>query len=225
MDTETASTTWKDVLAAEKQKPYFQAILKFLDEQRAQGKTIYPAKPDIFNAIKYTPYEEVRVVIIGQDPYHGPKQAHGLSFSVRKGVAPPPSLQNIFKELHEDLSIPIPTHGCLESWAKHGVLLLNSVLTVEAGQAGSHANIGWQQFTDKIITSLNEHPKGIVFLLWGAYAQRKADLIDRSKHQVLMAAHPSPFSAHKGFLGCRHFSKANELLKQMGREEIDWHLD
>lgn len=222
MDTTTAS--WSTYLAKEKKKPYFLEIIAFLEKEKAQRKMIYPPQKDIFNAIKLTPYDAVKVVIIGQDPYHGPNQAHGLCFSVQKGCRPPPSLQNIFKELSADLNIPIPEHGCLEGWAKQGVLLLNTVLTVEASKAHSHAKIGWETFTDKIIETLNAHPKGIVFLLWGSHAQRKAEHIDTQKHRILTAAHPSPLSAHRGFLGCRHFSKANQLLKALGRTPIDWQL-
>jgi uracil-DNA glycosylase len=214
---------WQNVFE-EKKSAYFQKILDFLKSERAKEKKIYPPHPDIFNAFKYTPYEDVRVVILGQDPYHGEGQAHGLCFSVRPGVTPPPSLKNIFKELHDDLGIKIPNHGCLENWAKQGVLLLNSVLTVEASKPGSHANIGWQQFTDKVIETLNHHPTPIVFLLWGAYAQRKGHTINREKHLVLEAAHPSPFSAHRGFLGCKHFSKANAFLRAHHRNEINWDL-
>lgn len=221
----TETITWADVLAGEKELDYFKGIMQFLQEQRRAGKTVYPAKEDIFNAIKFTPYADVKVVIIGQDPYHGPNQAHGLSFSVRHGITPPPSLKNIFKELHEDLGIEIPSHGCLEGWAKQGVLLLNAVLTVEAGQPSSHANVGWQHFTDRIIEVLNDHPQRIVYLLWGAYAQRKGQLIDDKHHHVLTAAHPSPFSAHNGFFGCRHFSQANNFLKEHHRGEIDWNLE
>lgn len=220
----TEALTWKTLLGDEKQKPYFQAILNFLKTERAAGKIIYPAQEDIFNALKFTPYENVKVVILGQDPYHGPNQAHGLSFSVRPGVPPPPSLLNIFKELQSDLGIPKPSHGCLEKWAQQGVLLLNAVLTVEADKPQSHAHIGWQQFTDKIIASLNEHPEGIVFLLWGSHAQQKTQLISNLRHKILKAPHPSPLSASRGFLGCKHFSQANQLLTQMGREPIDWQL-
>jgi uracil-DNA glycosylase len=216
--------TWKTILGDEKQKPYFQAILNFIKTERAAGKIIYPAQEDIFNALKFTPFENVKVVILGQDPYHGPNQAHGLAFSVRPGVPPPPSLQNIFKELQADLGIAKPTHGCLEKWAQQGVLLLNAVLTVEADKPQSHAHIGWQRFTDQVITSLNEHPQGIVFLLWGAYAQQKSQLITNLRHRTLKAPHPSPLSASRGFLGCRHFSQANQLLQQLGREPIDWQL-
>lgn len=215
---------WQDVLAEEKKAPYFRKILDFIKAERAKGKKIYPSQADLFNAFKFTPFSEVRVVILGQDPYHGLNQAHGLCFSVRPGVLPPPSLRNIFQELHKDLGLKIPSHGCLESWAKQGVLLLNSVLSVEASNPGSHAHIGWQQFTDCVIESLNRQQKPIVFLLWGAYAQRKGQHINREKHLVLEAAHPSPFSAHRGFLGCQHFSKANAFLRQHHRGQIDWSL-
>ncbi len=216
--------TWSSVLADEKKQPYFQNILDFLSKQRKQGKIIYPQQSEIFNALKLTPFANIKVVIIGQDPYHGPDQAHGLCFSVNHGVATPPSLQNIYKELHSDLGLPIPNHGCLTPWAKQGVLLLNAVLTVQERTPQSHAHIGWQTFTDKIISSLNQHPQGIVFLLWGSYAQKKAELIDTSKHKILMTTHPSPFSAHRGFLGCQHFSKTNQGLMAMGREPVDWEL-
>ncbi len=221
----TDTLTWQSVLGEEKEKPYFQAILDFVKKERQMGKIIYPAQKDIFNALKLTSYEAVKVVILGQDPYHGPNQAHGLSFSVRPGVPFPPSLQNIFKELHEDLGIKKPTNGCLEKWAEQGVLLLNAALTVEAGKPQSHANIGWHRFTDAVISSLNQHPEGVVFLLWGAYAQQKSQLINNLRHKILKAPHPSPLSANRGFLGCRHFSKANALLKEMSRSEIDWSLD
>ena len=219
------TVTWKTVLGKEKQKPYFQNILDFVKNERKVGKVIYPSQKDIFNALKLTPYEAVKVVILGQDPYHGPNQAHGLSFSVRSGVNLPPSLKNIFKELHSYLNIPIPSQGSLEKWAKQGVLLLNAALTVEAAKPQSHAYIGWHRFTDHVIASLNDHAKGIIFLLWGAYAQKKSSLITNIRHRILMASHPSPFSANRGFFGCRHFSKANELLREMGREEIDWVLE
>jgi len=216
--------TWQTLLAGEKKEPYFLKIMDFLKAERAAGKRIYPPQKDIFNAIKLTPYEDVRVVIIGQDPYHGPNQAHGLAFSVQPGIKPPPSLKNIFLELKNDLNVPIPEDSCLEKWAKQGVLLLNTVLTVEAGKAHSHAKIGWQHFTDKIIHCLNDHPEKIVFLLWGSPAQQKGRLVNAYKHRILTAPHPSPLSAHRGFLGCRHFSKANELLQQMNRGTIDWSL-
>lgn len=224
MDSPAQTATWQSLLASEKAQPYFKKILDFLDKERAAGKIIYPPQKDIFNALKLTAFADVRVVIIGQDPYHGPKQAHGLAFSVQPGVPPPPSLQNIFLELKNDLGCTPSKNGCLENWAKQGILLLNATLTVEAGKPQSHANIGWQQFTDKVIESLNDHPQGIVFLLWGAPAQQKSKLINPFKHRILTAPHPSPLSAHRGFLGCKHFSKANELLKQMGREEINWQL-
>jgi uracil-DNA glycosylase len=224
MSTLLAVPTWQHILSAEKEKPYFQSIMAFLKKERAAGKEIYPAQADIFNAIKLTPFESVKVVIIGQDPYHGPHQAHGLSFSVRPGVALPPSLQNIFKELRADLGIAMPANGCLEKWATQGVLLLNAVLTVAANQPQSHAKIGWQQFTDCVISSLNEHPEGIVFLLWGAYAQQKAPLITNPKHHILTAPHPSPFSANRGFMGCKHFSNTNQILRSIGRSPVDWQL-
>lgn len=215
---------WDSLLAPEKEKKYFHDILHFLERERARGKVIYPEKSLIFNAIQSTPFLNVKVVIIGQDPYHNPGQAHGLSFSVPKGVKPPPSLLNIFKELKSDCGIDIPTHGCLESWAQQGVLLLNAVLTVEENKPQSHANIGWQYFTDHVIQALNQHPKTIVYLLWGSHAQKKAALIDTKKHIILIAPHPSPLSAHRGFLGCNHFSKANEALVSAGRKPIDWRL-
>jgi uracil-DNA glycosylase len=221
---EQSVQTWQDLLADEKKQPYFQQILKFLEKEKNAGKIIYPKSADIFNAFKYTPFPEVKVVILGQDPYHGPNQAHGLCFSVQKGIAPPPSLKNIFIELHQDVGIDIPKHGCLESWAKQGVFLLNTVLTVEAGKAHSHANMGWERFTDKVISIINEQKTGVIFLLWGTPAQRKMQLIDKKRHYVLTAVHPSPLSAHRGFFGCRHFSKTNTLLRQMGKPEIDWRL-
>lgn len=216
--------TWKSVLQGEREAPYFCAIMSFLESERQQGKTIYPPQSDIFNSLQYTPFESVKVVIIGQDPYHGPNQAHGLCFSVREGVQPPPSLVNIFKELKSDLGIAIPSHGYLEKWARQGVLLLNAVLTVEAGKPQSHANAGWEVFTDKIISELNTRAEGLVFLLWGAQAQKKGAVIDPVRHFVLKAPHPSPFSADKGFFGCKHFSKANAILKSLGKDPVDWAL-
>ncbi|MFW0039724.1 MAG: uracil-DNA glycosylase [Coxiella endosymbiont of Dermacentor silvarum] len=220
----TKTITWKTVLSQEKQKPYFHIVLNFIKEERKARKVIYPFQKDIFNALKFTPYEAVKVVILGQDPYHGPNQAHGLAFSVRSGVVFPPSLQNIFKELHSCLNIPIPSQGNLEKWAKQGVLLLNTTLTVEADKPQSHAHIGWHRFTDRVIASLNDHPQGIVFLLWGSYAQKKSILITNIRHRILKAAHPSPFSANRGFFGCQHFYKANKLLYKMGRGKIDWSI-
>lgn len=220
---EQTTVTWQTELAPEKEKAYFQNLMEFVKKERAQ-KTVYPAQNDIFNALKYTPLENVKVVIIGQDPYHGPNQAHGLCFSVKPGIPFPPSLKNIFLELKQDLEIPVPKEGSLIKWAEQGVLLLNAVLTVEAGKPQSHANIGWEQFTDKIIQVLNDKKEGLVFLLWGAYAQKKCEIIDPTRHYVLKAAHPSPFSV-RGFLSCRHFSKTNEILKKMGKTPIDWRLD
>ncbi len=214
--------TWQTELAAEKEKSYFQDLLAFVKGERC-NKKVYPPQCDVFNALKYTPLEKVKVVIIGQDPYHGPNQAHGLCFSVLPNVPPPPSLKNIFLELKQDLGLPIPNHGCLIKWAEQGVLLLNAVLTVEESKPQSHANMGWEKFTDRVIQILNEKKTGLVFLLWGAYAQKKCEMIDPTKHYILKAAHPSPFSV-KGFLTCRHFSKANEYLKKMGKEPIDWSL-
>jgi uracil-DNA glycosylase len=226
-NTDSASVgdlSWSDVLAAEKQQPYFKQVLAFVEGERAAGKTIYPAKTDVFNALAYTPFSEVKVVIIGQDPYHGPNQAHGLCFSVKPPTPPPPSLVNIFLELKSDLGIERPNHGNLESWARQGVLLLNAVLTVEEGKPGSHANKGWERFTSKVIEELNTRKEHLVFLLWGAYAQKKAEFVDRTKHLVLTAPHPSPLSAHRGFLGCKHFSQANAYLARHHVTPIDWRL-
>ena len=218
-------TTWHDYLKEEKQQPYFQNILHFIEQELAAGKTIYPPKSQIFNALKLTPFDAVKVVIIGQDPYHGPNQAHGLCFSVKDGVVPPPSLVNIFQELKDDLGIEKPKSGCLEGWAKQGVLLLNAVLSVEAGKAGSHAGIGWERFTDKIISVLNENKEHLVFLLWGSYAIKKAASVDKTKHLVLTTVHPSPLSAYRGFFGCKHFSKANAYLTEHGIEPINWAVN
>ena len=225
MEANTESLTWKDILAEEKQKPYFSELLNFVDNERKAGKIIYPKSSDVFNAIKHTPFEKVKAVILGQDPYHGPNQAHGMCFSVQRGVPKPPSLQNIFKELESDLGIQPPNHGCLESWADQGVLLLNTVLTVQAGNAHSHANKGWEKFTDKIIQELNDKREHIVFILWGSPAQKKAAMIDPTKHYILKCPHPSPLSAHRGFFSCKHFSKTNELLQRNGIEPIDWSIN
>lgn len=216
--------SWKEQLADEFGKPYFRELKGFLTEEKKRGQVIYPPGPLIFNAFNSTPFDAVKVVILGQDPYHGPNQAHGLSFSVLPGVKPPPSLVNIYKELHEDVGFRIPGHGNLEAWAKQGVLLLNACLTVRAGQAGSHHGKGWEPFTDAAVQRLNERKEGLVFLLWGRPAQLKGSIIDPSRHHVLKAAHPSPFSADRGFFGCRHFSKTNRILEKAGRPPIDWQL-
>lgn len=217
-----SSLSWKEKLAEEKKKDYFKNIISKIGADRNSGKILYPSDSEIFNALKFTELKNIKVVILGQDPYHGPNQAHGLAFSVKKGVKKPPSLNNIFKELNSDLNIPIPLNGSLESWAKEGVLLLNSVLSVEASNAGSHANYGWQEFTDKIIEIINDNLKNVVFLLWGSYAQKKASIVDPKKHHILKAPHPSPLSAHRGFLGCKHFSKTNQFLKSVGKSEVNW---
>lgn len=218
-------TTWSDVIGCEKTKDYFCKTTAYVEAQRHQGKTIYPPACDVFNAFRYTAFDAVKVVIIGQDPYHGVGQAHGLCFSVQQPVAPPPSLLNIFKELETDISgFTRPKHGCLTTWAKQGVLLLNTVLTVEAGKAHSHAHLGWSEFTDCVIRQLSTHKKGLVFLLWGSHAQKKAQLIDTQNHHILKAPHPSPLSAHRGFFGCGHFSQCNDLLRQMGHSPIEWHV-
>lgn len=216
--------SWKKVLLTEFQQPYFQEIREKLKEEKKQGHTIYPPGPLIFNAFNQTPFDKVRVVILGQDPYHGPGQAHGLCFSVQDGVKPPPSLINIYKEIHSDLEIPIPNTGYLEPWAQQGVFLLNAILTVRARQPASHRNFGWEQFTDAVIQTLSEKREHLVFLLWGKFAQSKRELIDPVKHKILMAPHPSPYSANSGFFGCRHFSQANNFLKEKGYEQIDWQL-
>ncbi|MEH0834370.1 uracil-DNA glycosylase [Pectobacterium cacticida] len=217
------SLTWHDVLAQEKLQPYFINTLEFIKKERAAGKIIYPPQKDVFNAFRFTELHQVKVVILGQDPYHGPNQAHGLSFSVRPGVPAPPSLVNIYKELASDIpGFEIPRHGFLQSWAEQGVLLLNTVLTVEAGRAHSHANLGWETFTDRVIAALNEQREGLVFLLWGSHAQKKGSIIDQRRHHVLKSPHPSPLSAHRGFFGCKHFSQANQFLEQQGLSPIDW---
>lgn len=218
-------SSWKEALFPEFQKPYFAQLKKFLVHEKTTGITVYPAGPRIFAAFNYTPFDQVKVVIIGQDPYHGPGQANGLCFSVSDGIKPPPSLVNIFKELHADLQIPIASGGNLEAWARQGVLLLNASLTVRAEQPGSHQNQGWEIFTDAVIRKLSAERNNLVFLLWGKFAQAKDYLIDTSKHHLLKAAHPSPFSAYNGFFGCKHFSKTNDILKQYGLPEIDWHID
>ncbi len=215
--------SWKKRLAAEFEKPYFAALSAFVREQyTTKGKRIYPAPKNIFAALDAVPFDDVRVVILGQDPYHGPGQAHGLSFSVPDGVQIPPSLQNIYKEIRSDLGIEPPRNGNLSGWAAQGVLLLNAMLTVEAGRAGSHQGKGWEEFTDAVIRAINDGREGVVFMLWGSYAQKKGAHIDRKRHLVLTAPHPSPLSAYAGFFGCKHFSKANAYLRQRGQQEIDW---
>jgi len=216
--------SWKARIGEYLERPDMQALSAFLRAEKQAGKVIYPPGPDIFAAFEHTPFDQVRVVILGQDPYHGPNQAHGLCFSVRPGVQVPPSLQNIFKEIQRDLGIAPPDHGCLTPWADRGVLLLNAVLTVERGNANSHQGKGWEGFTDAAIDALNREREGIVFMLWGSYAQRKGQLIDIQRHRVLKSVHPSPLSAHRGFLGCGHFSAANAYLEEQGQAPIDWSL-
>lgn len=215
---------WDELLAPEFKKEYYLKLRKFLISEYNTRK-IFPPMNDIFNALRYTSYSDVKAVILGQDPYHGEGQAHGLCFSVRKGTPPPPSLQNIFKEINTELGIPAPNHGELTKWAKNGVLMLNTVLTVREGQANSHKGMGWEFFTDRVIELLNQREKPIVFLLWGGNARAKARLITNPKHLVLQCAHPSPLSAYNGFFGCGHFIKANEFLQKNGMEPIDWRLD
>lgn len=215
---------WLKHLGQEFSQPYMTTLAAFLREEKAAGKTIYPKGPHIFSALESTPPEAVCVVILGQDPYHGAGQAHGLSFSVPRSVAIPPSLRNIFKEIERDLGIPKPAHGCLEHWAQAGVLLLNTVLTVEASLPGSHQGRGWEQFTDRVVEVIDRFSPPSVFMLWGAYAKQKGAAIDRKKHCVLEAPHPSPLSAHRGFLGCGHFGQANRFLTSQGRPPINWAL-
>jgi len=216
--------SWLAYLAPEFELPYMKQLKQFLLEQKNAGKIIYPESKNIFNAFNSTPLDQVKVVILGQDPYHGPDQAHGLSFSVREGVAIPPSLKNMYKEIERDLQVTMPNHGCLQPWADQGVLLLNATLTVEQASAGAHQGQGWEQFTDRAIQVLSEQRDGVVFLLWGSYAQKKAAMINAKKHLILRAPHPSPLSAYRGFIGCGHFSKANEYLQQKGQAPIDWRL-
>jgi len=215
---------WQALLREEFQKPYFKELFEFLEAEVSNGTEIYPPMPMIFNALKLTRFDDIKVVILGQDPYHGPNQAHGLAFSVPRGVGKPPSLKNIFKELHNDLEIPEPAHGDLHSWAEQGVLLLNATLTVQAARAGSHQNKGWELFTDKIIQTINDRKENVVFVLWGSLAQKKGAFIDRSKHFVLESAHPSPLSAYRGFLGSKPFSKINSYLQQNHQKPIDWTI-
>ena len=217
--------SWKNVLADEFKKPYFKQIVEHIKIEKEQNKTIYPPGSLIFNAFDKTPFDNVKIVIIGQDPYHGPKQAHGLSFSVQKGVAPPPSLINIFKELYEDVGMQIPNHGNLEKWAEQGVFLLNASLTVRAGEPMSHSKIGWEKFTNTVIEKISEGKEHVVFMLWGKFAQEKEALINVKKHYILKSAHPSPLSAKTGFFGNHHFSKANAYLAKHGIDPIDWTLN
>lgn len=215
---------WHELLLPEMEKPYYKNLRQFLIEEY-KTNTVYPEMYSIFNALHYTDYDDVKAVILGQDPYHGPNQAHGLSFSVRRGVPAPPSLVNIYKEMKDDLGFSIPSHGCLEKWAKQGVLLLNTVLTVRAGEANSHRDMGWEEFTDHIIKILNERDRPMVFILWGAPAIRKESMIDQTKHLVVKSPHPSPLSAYRGFFGSKPFSRTNRFLVKNGIDPIDWRLD
>ncbi|MEZ8689548.1 uracil-DNA glycosylase [Vibrio splendidus] len=221
----SAPKSWESIINDERDKEYFQSVLAFVEQQRNSGKIIYPPQEQVFSAFDMTPFESVRVVILGQDPYHGAKQAHGLAFSVLPGVKIPPSLRNMYKELAQDIDgFEIPSHGYLDTWASQGVLMLNTVLTVEEAKAHSHAKCGWETFTDAIIAELNQRSEPIIFLLWGAHAQKKGQAIDADKHHVLTAPHPSPLSAHRGFFGCQHFSTTNKLLSSMDQQPIDWRL-
>ncbi len=221
----SAPKSWESIINDERDKEYFQSVLAFVEQQRNSGKTIYPPQEQVFSAFDMTPFESVRVVILGQDPYHGAKQAHGLAFSVLPSVKIPPSLRNMYKELAQDIDgFEIPSHGYLDTWASQGVLMLNTVLTVEEAKAHSHAKCGWETFTDAIIAELNQRSEPIIFLLWGAHAQKKGQAIDADKHHVLTAPHPSPLSAHRGFFGCQHFSTTNKLLSSMDQQPIDWRL-
>ena len=214
---------WDNILADEWEKPYYKELKAFLKSEYSSQK-IYPNMYDIFNALKYTSFEDTKVVIIGQDPYHGEGQAHGLCFSVKKGVTPPPSLKNIYKELRDDIGFEIPNHGELIDWAKQGILMLNNVLTVREGNPNSHKGKGWENFTDRVISELNKKTTPVVFLLWGANAQKKAEIITNPIHKKLISVHPSPLSASRGFLGCKHFSKTNEILRESGLREVDWQI-
>jgi uracil-DNA glycosylase len=218
--------SWKTVLADEFEKPYFSELRQFLQDEKTSGKTIFPPGPLIFNAFNSTPFDKVKVVILGQDPYHGAGQAHGLSFSVPEQVTKlPPSLKNIYKELKNDIAgFEIPLHGNLQKWTTQGVFLLNAMLTVEANQPASHQKRGWEEFTNAVIEKLSKEKTGLIFILWGNFAQQKSVLIDEKKHSILKAAHPSPFSAYNGFFGCRHFTATNEILKAKGEKEIDWQI-
>ena len=221
---DSSTTTWSEILKSAKESDSFKGALAYSLHKRSLGHTIYPSKEHVFRAFSETPFEHLKVVILGQDPYHGANQAEGLCFSVPIGTPIPPSLQNIYKELSSDIGLPIPNHGHLGHWAREGVFLLNAVLTVESGIAGSHAGKGWEQFTDAVIHAISEHTTGTVFILWGNYARKKKVLIDESKHTILEAAHPSPLSAYNGFFGCKHFSKTNEALVRYGKSPIDWAI-
>ena len=216
---------WLAHLSEEFEMPYMLKLKAFLQKELTEGKIIYPHGKEIFTAFNLTPLNDVKIVIFGQDPYHGPGQAHGLSFSVKPGIRIPPSLINIYQEISSDLGIASPSHGHLKAWASQGVLLLNSVLTVETGKAGSHQQKGWEQFTDRVVQILNRECRNLVFLLWGSHAQKKGACVDLNKHKILKAPHPSPLSAHRGFFGCRHFSMANHYLTEVGKEPIDWSLE
>lgn len=215
---------WRQVIGDEFEKEYMHSLREFLIQRKHQGAVIYPPTNEWFSALNHTLFQDIRVVILGQDPYHGVGQAHGLCFSVRPGIKVPPSLANIYKEIKSDLSIDQPNHGCLVSWAQQGVLLLNTTLTVEDAHAGSHQGKGWEEFTDQVIKAVNKHRKGVVFMLWGSYAQKKSAMIDASRHLILKSVHPSPLSAYRGFLGCGHFSAANRYLEEQGLKQIDWQL-
>jgi uracil-DNA glycosylase len=214
---------WRNVLADEFEKDYFEKLEAFINKER-ETKTIYPPESDVFNAFKYTPYKNVKVLLLGQDPYHGKGQAHGMAFSVKPGITPPPSLKNMLREMADDIGGKMPNNGCLIPWAEQGILLVNAVLTVEAGKANSHKNKGWEKFTDAVIEKVSEKPDPVVFVLWGGYARKKVKLIDESRHTIIESAHPSPLSAHSGFFGSRPYSKINEALKANGEEEIAWQI-
>lgn len=216
--------SWAQALSSESDLSYMHSLSAFLREETQAGKQIFPAANEIFSAFSHTPLDSVKVVILGQDPYHGPEQAHGLCFSVKRGIPIPPSLKNVYRELQDELGLPVPTEGDLTAWADEGVLLLNSVLTVESGSAASHQGKGWETFTDQVIQLINRRCEGVVFMLWGSYAQRKGSIIDTSRHCVLKAPHPSPLSAYRGFFGCGHFLQANDYLESQGREPVDWSL-
>lgn len=220
----TLAPSWQALLQQEWQQTYFQSLLEFLNQEQSQGQTVYPPSEQILTAFQQCPLDKLKVVILGQDPYHGDNQAHGLAFSVNKDVKIPPSLKNIYKEIQQEFGGNIPSHGHLETWSQQGVLLLNSVLTVRKKMPASHAGKGWEMFTDKVIRQISTHKQGIIFLLWGRYAQQKGKHIDTSKHTVLTAAHPSPFSAKNGFFGCQHFSKTNDILSSQGQTPIDWQI-